>query len=143
MTITRSFALAAVLGLAAAATATAQATAKTSTPAHRARSARSLASQAKISADSAQRVALAQVPNGTVKSHELEREHGKLIYSFDITVAGQSGVEEVNVSAIDGSVIAHEHENAAAEKKEAKQERAEHAAKKRAAVKHDSAAHKP
>ena len=85
----------------------------------------SLASQAKISKDSAQKVALGQVANGTVKSSELEKEHGKLIYSFDITVPGQTGIEEVNVNAIDGSVVAHEHENAAKEAAEAKSEKME------------------
>jgi hypothetical protein len=30
----------------------------------------------------------------------LEREHGKLIYSFDIRVPGKPGIEEVQVSAI-------------------------------------------
>jgi uncharacterized membrane protein YkoI len=86
----------------------------------------SLASQAKISKDSAQTVALAQVAAGsTVKSSELEKEKGKLVYSFDITVPGQTGVEELNISAIDGSVVAHEHESAAKEAKEAKAEKAE------------------
>lgn len=88
---------------------------------HRGR--KSLASQAKISKDSATKVALAQVSGGSIKSSELEREHGKLIYSFDITVPGQTGVQEVNVSAIDGAVVATEHEDAAKEAKEAKSEK--------------------
>lgn len=41
------------------------------------------APKAKISEAKAQATALALVKNGSVKSHELEREHGKLIYSFD------------------------------------------------------------
>ncbi|HXO20032.1 MAG TPA: PepSY domain-containing protein [Thermoanaerobaculia bacterium] len=77
-----------------------------------------LAKQAKISLDDARATALAKVPGGVVKSEELEREHGKLIYSFDIQVPGKSGVEEVNVSAIDGKVIAKKHESARAEKRE-------------------------
>ena len=79
----------------------------------------SLASQAKISLDSARVLALAVVPTGTVKSSELEREHGKLIYSFDITVPNKTGVEEVNISAINGKLVAHKHESPKAEKKEA------------------------
>src|ERR1700710_2910136 len=63
-----------------------------------------LAKKAKITLDAARATALAQVPNGTVKSEELEREHGKLIYSFDIVVPGKSGIEEVNVSAVTGKV---------------------------------------
>lgn len=88
-----------------------------------------LAREAKIPEDSAVAVARAKVPNGTVSSLELEREHGKLMYSMDVKVPGKSGIEEVNVNAIDGSLIAVEHESAEAEAKEAKAEAAEHKAK--------------
>jgi uncharacterized membrane protein YkoI len=81
-----------------------------------------LKKEAKISEETARATALKQVPNGTVKSSEIERENGKLIYSFDITVPGKSGIEEVNVNAIDGSVVAKEHESPKAEKAEAAQE---------------------
>jgi uncharacterized membrane protein YkoI len=82
----------------------------------------SLRKEAKISEKTARATALKEVPNGKIKSSELERENGNLIYSFDIVVAGKSGVEEVNVNAIDGSIVAHEHETAKSEKKEAAQE---------------------
>lgn len=82
-----------------------------------------LEKEAKVSEADARATALKEVPNGTVKSEELEREKGKLIYSYDITVPGKSGIEEVNVNAIDGSVVGKpKHESAATEKKEAKQE---------------------
>jgi uncharacterized membrane protein YkoI len=81
-----------------------------------------LRKEAKISEATARATALAQVSNGTIKSSELERENGKLIYSFDITVPGKTGIEEVNVNAIDGTVVGHEHESPKAEKKEAVQE---------------------
>ena len=81
-----------------------------------------LQKEAKVSEATARATALAQVPNGVFKSSELERENGKLIYSFDITVPGKTGNEEINVNAIDGSVVNREHENAKAEKKEAAQE---------------------
>ena len=103
-------------------------TVKTGTVARRHRTAKkeesqaALQKEAKISEATARATALAQIPNGTVKSSELEREHGKLLYSVDITVPGKSGIEEVNVNAIDGTVIAREHEGAKAEKKEAAQE---------------------
>ena len=103
-------------------------TLKTGTVARRHRTAKkeesqaALQKEAKISEATARATALAQIPNGTVKSSELEREHGKLLYSVDITVPGKSGIEEVNVNAIDGTVIAREHEGAKAEKKEAAQE---------------------
>jgi uncharacterized membrane protein YkoI len=81
-----------------------------------------LQKEARISEATARATALKEVPNGTVKSSELERENGKLIYSFDITVPGKTGIDEVNVNAIDGSVIAKQHETPKAEKKEAVQE---------------------
>ncbi len=36
---------------------------------------------------------------------------GRLIYSYDIKVAGKPGIEEVHVDAMTGAVIATEHEN--------------------------------
>src|ERR671929_206596 len=64
-----------------------------------------LQKEAKISESDARATALKEVPNGTVKSEELEREKGKLIYSYDITVPGKTGIEEVNVNAMTGSVV--------------------------------------
>ena len=84
---------------------------------------------ARISMDSARAMARRTVPNGTIASSELEREHGHLIYSFDMRVAGHSGIEEVNVDAMTGKVLAHEHESAGAEKAEAKAEAKEKPAK--------------
>lgn len=75
-----------------------------------------------ISKDSATTIALAKVANATVTSSELEREHGKMIYSFDLTVAGQEGTTEVNVDAHTGAVVGTEHESAAAERAEAAHE---------------------
>jgi hypothetical protein len=88
----------------------------------------SLAAQAKITEATAQATALAKVPGGRVKAHELEREKGVLIYSYDIVVPGRLGIEEVNVNALDGSIVAARHEDKAAERLEAKQDRAEKAA---------------
>ena len=82
-----------------------------------------LSKQAKISEDSAAVIARAKVPNGTIQSVELEQEKGKLIYSYDIKVAGTSGIEEVNVDAMDGTVVGVEHESASGEKKEAAAEK--------------------
>ena len=89
-----------------------------------------LQAQAKISEETARATALREIPNGTVKSSELEREKGKLVYSFDIRVPGKSGVEEVAIDAIDGSLVAHTHETARMEKKEAAKEAKENKAKK-------------
>lgn len=84
-----------------------------------------LRKEAKIAERDARKTALAAVPGGKVRSHELERENGKLIYSYDIKVAGKPGVEEVNVDAMTGEVVAHEHEDAKAEAKEKKAEAGE------------------
>lgn len=85
--------------------------------------------EAKVSEDSARAIALRVVPGGTVKEGELEREKGKLLWSFDIKVAGKKGVEEVQVDAITGKVIGREHETDAKEAKEAKDEAKVKAAK--------------
>ena len=89
---------------------------------HPAYSDSALAAQARITKAAATTIALARVPGGVVNSVELEREHGKLIYSFDITVAGKPGVDEVQVNATNGSVVSIVHESAKAEKKEAQAE---------------------
>jgi hypothetical protein len=81
-----------------------------------------LKAQARVSADSATAIAMAQVPNGKIQSAELENEKGKLLYSYDIKIAGKSGIEEVQVDALTGAVLAHEHETAAAEASEKKAE---------------------
>jgi hypothetical protein len=79
-----------------------------------------LKAEAKITKAAAKATALAQVPGGTVKASELEREKGKLLYSFDIATKGKSGIDEVQVDAITGALIGGVvHEDAAAEKKEA------------------------
>jgi uncharacterized membrane protein YkoI len=69
-----------------------------------------LAKDAQVSEEAACKAALARVGGGKVVSLELEREHGNLIYSVDVKLAGRPGVEEVEVNAIDGSVIGVEHE---------------------------------
>jgi len=79
----------------------------------------SLVAKAKITEDSAAKVAIKRVPKGTIESAALEREKGKLLYSYDIKVPGKTGVEEVHVSALTGKVMSVMHESAAMQKKEA------------------------
>jgi uncharacterized membrane protein YkoI len=79
-----------------------------------------LRKETKVAEADARKTALAAVPGGRVQSHELEREKGRLIYSYDIKVAGKSGIEEINVDAKTGEIVAHEHEDAKAEAKEKK-----------------------
>jgi uncharacterized membrane protein YkoI len=81
-----------------------------------------LRAEAKVSEDSARAIALKVVPGATVKEGELEKEKGKLIWSFDLKVAGKKGVEEVQVDAVTGKVIGREHESDAKEAKEATDE---------------------
>jgi uncharacterized membrane protein YkoI len=79
----------------------------------------------KLTLASAQAIAQAKVPGGKVKSHELENENGHLIYSFDFVVAGKSGIDEVNVDAMNGTVLAVAHEGPKAERKELAKEKKE------------------
>jgi hypothetical protein len=71
--------------------------------------------EAKVTMDEAQKAALSKEP-GKIKSKELEREKGRLIYSFDIKMA--DGLHEVNVDATTGDIIEDTVESAAAEAKE-------------------------
>lgn len=77
-----------------------------------------------VKAEVATATALAKVPGGRVQSAEIEQEDGKLIYSFDIKVAGKSGIDEVNVDAKTGAVLGVAHETPADEVKEARADKA-------------------
>lgn len=78
--------------------------------------------QAKVSQEQAERTALARVPNGKVHSAELEREHGKLVWSFDISQDGVSDVTEIQVDARTGKIVSQKKERAAQEASEASRE---------------------
>jgi len=69
-----------------------------------------LLKQARITPEAATTTALARVPGGKLKSGEIEKEDGRLIYSLVIKVEGKKGVEEVNVDAMTGKVVGVEHE---------------------------------
>ena len=77
-----------------------------------------LQAQAKVSKEQAQQAALAKVPGGMVKDGELEKEKGKLIWSFDITVADSKDIKEVAVDALTGNVLAVDTETPADQAKE-------------------------
>jgi uncharacterized membrane protein YkoI len=64
-----------------------------------------LMAEAKVNKDDAGKTALAKVPNGTIKESELEQEHGKLIWSFDVATPDTKDITEVNVDAITGGVV--------------------------------------
>ena len=77
-----------------------------------------LQAQAKISKEQAQQTALAKVPGGTVKEAELEKEKGRLIWSFDISTPGSMDIVEVAVDAVTGDVASVEKETPEKQKKE-------------------------
>jgi uncharacterized membrane protein YkoI len=103
-----------VVGLCVSAGAQTQTAKKSKIPA-------ALKKDAKISIEEARATALKKVP-GEIQEEELEKENGKLVYSFDIRATGQKDITEVQVSAIDGSIVSVEKENAASEAKEKKQD---------------------
>lgn len=129
----KSLSLAIALALAAATSAAAQGTTVTEEKP-------GLLKLAKITAEAATTAALARVPNGKVEKAEIEEEKGKLIYSFDIKVAGKSGIEEVAVDAMTGKVLVVEHESP---KQEAKEKAADAAKEKAAAKAKPATAKKP
>ena len=86
-----------------------------------------LQAQARITQAAAEKTALAKVPNGKIKSSDLEREHGMLIWSFDICKSGAKSITEVQVDAKTGEIVSVRVETpkdqaneAAADKKEKK-----------------------
>jgi len=77
-----------------------------------------LQAEAGISKTQAQAIALAQVSEGTIKTSELEKENGRLIWSFDIATRDSKDITEVNVDAKSGEVIAVAKETPKQEKNE-------------------------
>ena len=71
-----------------------------------------LAKEAKITRSEAEHIALSKVPGGRVSSSELEREHGTLIWSFDIAKPDTRDIDEVQVDAKTGKVVSVKTETA-------------------------------
>jgi hypothetical protein len=82
-----------------------------------------LQAQARVTKADAERIALAKVPGGTIKEGELEKEKGKLIWSFDIATPGTPNITEVAVDAITGEVLSIEKETPKQEAGEKKDEK--------------------
>ena len=78
--------------------------------------------QPRITKEEATKAALAKVPNGTVKEAELEKEKGRLVWSFDIASPGSNDITEVQVDANTGNVVSVEKESPKAEAAEKKKE---------------------
>jgi len=77
--------------------------------------------EARVSRAEAEKIALTKVPGGTIKEGEIEKEKGKLIWSFDITTPGTSAITEVQVDALNGEVVAVEKESPAQQARERKE----------------------
>ncbi len=86
-----------------------------------------LARQARITMKQA-RATAQQHAQGKIEGAELEREHGRLVYSFDIRNE-RGAISEVQVSAINGQVVSATEETPA-------QESAEHAAEQKEHKRH-------
>ena len=79
----------------------------------------SLAKEAKVTESAAAAAAQKRVPKGTIQAVELEREGGRLLYSYELKVPGKTGIDEVNVDAKTGKSLRTEHESPAKERMEA------------------------
>ena len=79
-----------------------------------------LQKEAKMTMEEARTTALKTVPGATIQAGEIEREGGKLIYSFDMKVPGKTGIDEVNIDAMTSKLVSHQHETPKDERAEAK-----------------------
>jgi uncharacterized membrane protein YkoI len=77
-----------------------------------------LGAQAKITRAEAEIIALAKVSGGAVKECEIEKEHGRVVWSFDLATPGTADLTEVLVDANTGAVVAIEKETPEQQKKE-------------------------
>ena len=78
-----------------------------------------LMKQAKITKAQAEQIALAKVPRGTVKSAEIEKEKGRIVWSFDIARPGTRDITEILVDAKTGEIISSQNETPQDQAKEA------------------------
>ncbi|MGI8432278.1 MAG: PepSY domain-containing protein [Chthoniobacterales bacterium] len=83
-----------------------------------------LLKQAKISKTQAEQIALARVPDGKIRSAEIENEHNALVWSFDITKPGTKDITEVLVNAKTGKIVDVSVENQNDQAKEAAADKA-------------------
>jgi uncharacterized membrane protein YkoI len=73
-----------------------------------------LAALAQVSQAEAEKTAVAKIGGKkavSIVGVELESERGCLIWTFDLRIAGESGVQEVHIDAGNGNVLSVEHEN--------------------------------
>src|SRR4051812_35275923 len=82
-----------------------------------------LQAQAKVSRSDAEKAALAKVPGGTIKEGELEKEKGKVIWSFDIATPGTKDITEVHVDANTGQIVGTEIETPSDQEREKREKK--------------------
>ena len=70
-----------------------------------------LLAKARLTPQQAEAKALAAVPGARITESEREEEDGRLIYSFELEVAGQDRVTEVEIDAVTGEILAQDQED--------------------------------
>ncbi len=83
-----------------------------------------LLARARIPRADATRTALAQVPNGTIQAAELEDEHQKLVWSFDIAQPDSRDITEIQVDAVTGDIASTQVETPTDQAQEAAADKA-------------------
>jgi Peptidase propeptide and YPEB domain len=78
-----------------------------------------LMKHAKITKTEAEQIALAKVSHGTVKTAEIEKEKGHLVWSFDIARPGTRDITEILIDAKTGKIISTQTESPSEQAKEA------------------------
>lgn len=78
--------------------------------------------EAKVDRTHAEKIAIGAAHGGKIKSSEIEREKGHLVWSFDIAKPNTSTITEVLVDAKTGKILSVQNENAAKEAAEARAE---------------------
>ena len=78
-----------------------------------------------ITLEAARKAALARVPGGKIQDEELERENGRLVYSFEISTQGKDGAQEVLVDSDDGRVLSVQQEKEHQDDREGERDDAE------------------
>jgi uncharacterized membrane protein YkoI len=84
-----------------------------------------LIKQASITRSEAEHIALSQVQDGRIMTVELEKEHGRLLWSLDIARPNTRNITELQVDAKSGQIVSTKIESPKDEKKETAGEKTE------------------
>lgn len=83
-----------------------------------------LIKQASVMRSEAEKIALTKVPHGAIQTGDLEKEHGKLVWSFDIARPGTKEITEVHVDAKTGRILLVKNETPAEQAAELQKDKA-------------------